>query len=132
MTEHLLFFLYGAIIVSNGFLIGSMTRLSIRHLREHGVKKSFNSTYFWLAVNLSGTSVAVAIICAVRAFVSYHGQPSQEVVAPFLLVGFGLLWLFKIGFNWAGTRDLEHGATIWRSFLATIALWLVIVIMLRA
>jgi hypothetical protein len=56
MTDLLLRILYGAIVISSGFLIGSMSRLAVREFRRVGAHDGLRSIYFWLAANLALTS----------------------------------------------------------------------------
>lgn len=128
MTELLLRFLYGAIVIASGFLIGSMSRLAIRELRSVGGHAAVRSTYFWLSTNTAVQGVALTIICLLRTIDGFRGVSLGGSWGWALVFGFFLLLLCKIGFNWAGTLTLEHGKAIWRSFIASLVLWVIFVV----
>lgn len=128
MTEHLLRFLYGAIVISSGFLVGSMGRLAIRELRRVGWHAAVRSVYFWLAANLALSSIALVGICGMRMYDGFHGVALGGSWGWALVIGFGLLLMSKMGFNWAGMIGMQHGKAMWRSLIASLVLWAIFVV----
>lgn len=123
ITEMLLRFLYGAIVITAGFLIGSMFRLLRKEVREIGLLASLNSIYSAIAFYVFSSSVGHVIICGYRVVQSFHGVRTSASYAPALAFGFFMLLAGKVGFSWAGTRRLQHGRTIWWSLMVTMLTW---------
>lgn len=129
MTDLVLRLLYGAIVISSGFLIGSMSRLATREMRRIGVHDGLRSVYFWLAANLAVSSAGLVIICGIRVWDAFHGGVAGSEWGFIIALGFGLLLLSKVGFTWAGTLEMKHGVAIWRSYLLSLIGWVVFVLL---
>jgi hypothetical protein len=128
MTGTILLWLYGGIVIASCFLIGSMGRLAAKEFAAVGPFRALRSTYFWLAANLCGQAVALSFICGIRTLDGLRGVDIEGSWPWGLIAGFALLFVSKIGFNWAGSLELKHGKAIWRSFLASLLLWLIFVL----
>lgn len=125
MTEPVLLFLYGAIVIASAFMIGSMVHLAIKEFHAQGPVNSARSTYFWLAIVAALDAGGLAYVCALRTFDGLNGVALGGSWGWALVVGFAVILGAKVGFNYAGTQDLKHGKLIWRSSLVAIGLWIV-------
>lgn len=132
MTELILRFLYGAIVSSSGFLIGSMWRLALREFNALGVQLAMRSVYFWLSFSCASITLGLVLICGRRTIDSFHGIYAAGGGARWLLVvGFLFLLVGLTGFNWAGTLELRRGRRIWWMSIASLIAWAVFVVFYR-
>lgn len=123
MTDFALRWLYGAIVISSGFLVGSMSRLALRELRAIGLYEGIRSIYVWLAANMACESIALFLICGIRLWDAFHGEVAGADWGVAIVTGFGILFVMKLGFTWVGTMRLEHGTAIWRGYVLSLAGW---------
>lgn len=124
MTDFLLRFFYGGIIISGGFLVGSMGRLALREARTIGIRAAGSSVYFWLATFVFALGASLMMICMVRLILSFTIPTRASPVWQWLLIaGFLLLFLSNLGFNWAGMRTFTHGKRIWAGYVLSLIGW---------
>jgi hypothetical protein len=122
-TALALLLLYGAIVISSAFLIGSMGRLAAKELGRVGGRAAVRSIYFWLALNLAVQGAALVVICGLRTVDAFRGIFAAGGWDGWMVLGFTLLLLSKMGFNWAGTLALRHGTVVWWGYIVTLAAW---------
>jgi hypothetical protein len=123
MTEKLLLMLYGAIVIASGFLIVSTAILAFKEYLRLGATAAARSTYFWFAVNVCVQALAITLICFIRTVQGLMGESISGPWSWWLVFGFGLLLVSKIGFNWAATTEMVHGRLTWWSIVASLILW---------
>jgi hypothetical protein len=123
VTETLLLLLYGAIVIASAFVIGSMSFMAFRESTAEGPFRTLQSTYFWLAACVALASTALALICGFRTVDGLRGIALGGSWGWGLVVGFTMLFVAYLGFNWAGSRTVRHGRTIWRTLLVALFLW---------
>lgn len=123
MSPFLLRWLYGAIVISSGFLVGSMSRLALREMVKIGLHEGVRSIYVWLAANMACESIALLLICGLRLWDAFHGEVAGADWGWPIVLGFSILFLMKLGFTWAGTARLHHGGAIWHGYVLSLIGW---------